>query len=211
MRTWWATLWLIAASLLLAGCATSTVRSSVTSFHELPTQWQQKTYVFERTKEQDNSLEYRTYEDLVRAELNRLGLREASSASPPELIVSFSYGIDARDVRVSEPVLVDPYWYGPAWRGFYGPGFYSPFYDPFWYAPPIVERRESNYRVFTRRLRIVMLRASDRKTVYESTVVSEGGNGALAAVMPYLVRSAFTDFPGQNGATRVVELAVDSR
>jgi hypothetical protein len=200
MKRWLIAILLTVAGALLAGCAT-TINSEVTTFHEWPMQLQDKTYVFERTKEQNNDLEYRNYENLVRSELNRLGFNEASSARAPTLKATLNYGISVRDVREIYPVVVSPSWYGPAWHGYYGP-----FYDPFWYAPPIVEQREANYQVFTRRLRITLSRLADGKMLYETSVVSEGSNGSLAAVMPYMVRSAFTDFPGKSGVPHHVEL-----
>lgn len=199
--------WLIAGILavltvLLAGCA-STVRSNVTAFHDLPASLPDKTYVFERTREQNDSLEYRSYENLVRAELSRLGFREAPAGTTPALKVALSYDIRGRDVREVYPVVINPYpyWYGPAWRGYYGP-----FYDPFWYGPPMVEHRVSQYELFTRRLHIAISRMSDGKKLWETTVVSEGTNGSLAAVMPYMVEAAFKDFPGPSGVPRQVEL-----
>lgn len=203
MRRWLIAVMLAGASILIAGCATPSVRSQVTAFHEWPADLQDKTYVFERTKEQDNNLEYRNYENLVRAELHRLGFMEASNPKSIRLKASLDYGINARDVHISEPVVIDPYpyWYGPAWRGYYGP-----FYDPFWFGPPMVERREFNYQLFTRRLKVTLTRATDGKKLYDVTVVSEGANGSLAAVMPYMVRSAFADFPGKSGVPRVIEL-----
>lgn len=191
---------------LLAGCATPTIRSEVTAFHDWPAnqQYQNVRYMFERSKEQENNLEYRNYENLVRAELNRLGFREAADSKSADVKVSLSYDIKVRDVRIIEPVLVNPYWYGPAWRGYYGP-----FYDPFWFGPPMVERRDVSYQLFTRELKIVLARASDGKRLQEITVVSEGTNGSLAAVMPYMVRAAFADFPGKSGLPRRVELKMD--
>lgn len=186
--------------MLMSGCA-STIKTQVTPFHEWPNYVQDKTYVFERTKDQDNDLEYRTYENLVRGELTRLGFEEASDVRSARLKASLGYSIKARDVRVVYPVVMDPYWYGPAWRGYYGP-----FYDPFWYGPPAVERREESYQIFTRKLRFMLAQMSDGKKVYDTTVVSEGTNGSLAAVMPYMVRAAFMDFPGRNGVPRVVEM-----
>lgn len=205
--------WLIvgifsALSMLLSGCA-STIKSNVTAFHEWPADLHDKSYVFERTKEQNDSLEYRSYENLVRAELTRLGFTEAPAGSKPALKASMNYSIRGRDVREMYPVVVNsyaypfayPYWYGPAWRGYYGP-----FYDPFWYGTPVVEQRVSQYQLFTRELRIALWRMSDGKKLHETTVVSEGTNGSLAAVMPYLVRSAFAEFPGPSGVPRRIEL-----
>jgi len=202
MKRWLIAIVLALSGTLLAGCAT-TIKSEVTTFHEWPAQLQDKTYVFERTKEQNSDLEYRNYETLVRAELNRLGFVEASSARAPTLKAMLTYGTNVRDVHEVYPVVISPYWYGPAWPGYYG---YGPFYDPFWYGPPVVERREANYQLFTHHLRIMLSRIADDKMLYQTTVVSEGTNGSLAAVMPYMVHSAFVEFPGRSGVPHYVEL-----
>lgn len=196
---------LVAVSTLLAGCGTI-IRSDVTTFHEWPDTLPDKSYVFERTKEQNDSLEYRNYENLVRNELTRLGFAEAPSGTRPALKAAIGYSIDGRDVREVYPVVLHPYpyWYGPAWRGYYGPS-----YDPFWFGPPIVEQRVSQYQLFNRQLRVSLSRMSDSKKLFETTVVSEGTNGSLATVMPYMVRSAFTEFPGKSGVPRRIELKMD--
>lgn len=208
MKTWLSA-FILFASAVLSGCSTI-IKSDVTAFHEWPDQLPDKSYVFERTREQNDSLEYLNYENLVRNELNRIGFVEAPAATKPSLKVAMGYSISGRDVREVYPVVVNPYpyWYGPAWRGYYGP-YWGPFYDPFWYGPPIVENRVSQYTVFTRRLHITMTRLADGKKLYETTVVSEGSNGSLAAVMPYMVRSAFADFPGKSGVPRHVELKME--
>lgn len=216
MKRWLNIGLLIFAGTLLAGCG-SFIRSNVTVFHEWPAQLPQQTYVFERTQEQDASLEYRNYENLVRAELNRLGLMEAGPNMAPYMKVRFQTSISVRDVHEVYPVVVQPY-YMSAWsvhNGYwpgYAPGFgpfYDPFYDPFWYGPPMVQQREANYEVFTRQLRLTIARFADDRRLYEATVVSEGKKGSLAAVMPYLVRSMFKDFPGQSGVTRQVEMKME--
>jgi len=58
-------------------------------------------------------------------------------------------------------------------------------------------------------LHVVIMQAADGKKLYDTTVVSEGSNGSLAAIMPYLVRSMFADFPGKNGVPRQVELKME--
>ena len=207
-------LFILSACLLLSACSTM-IKSEVTAFHEWPQETQDKSYAFVLTKEQENNLEYRNYQNLLRTELQKLGFAEQSSAPPARLKVSMEYRMDSRDVRVVEPVAVDP-WYGPGWYGpgFYGPywpyyGYYHPFAYPYWYGSPMVEQRESQYRLFTRQLKIRIARASDGKNLYDVTVNSEGTNGSLPAVMPYMIRSAFKDFPGPNGVPRVVELKME--
>lgn len=196
-----------AASMLLTGCAGTTVRSNVTAFHEWPAETQEKSFVFARSKEHENNLEYRSYENLVRAELQNLGFIEAATANAAKLKVSLSYNVSERDVRVIEPVYVDPFWYGPPpyyyhrWHG-----YYHRFYDPFWYGPTRIEYRDNSFQVFHRQLKVSIARVADSKNIYDVTVDSEGQIASLAAVMPYMVRSAFTDFPGKSGVARRVDI-----
>jgi hypothetical protein len=198
-----------ALCVLLTGCAT-TIQSDVTAFHEWPADLRDKSFVFERSHEQENNLEYRNYENLVRNELRRLGFVDAANGKSARLKVSMQYSIYVRDVRVVQPVMVDPYWYGSPFYGppFYGPHWrgYGPFYDPFWYGPPMVEQREIRYQLFTRQLKLGIAQTADSKKLYDVTVTSEGSNGSLATVMPYMVRSAFVDFPGKSGVPHRVEL-----
>lgn len=212
MRRWWLIL-MVLSSVLLGGCA-SFVRNDVIAFHEWPADLQDKSYVFERKAAQENNLEHQSYENLVRTELQRLGFTEAHSVRTANLKVALNYRIDARDVTVVEPVAVDPYWpygyghpfYGPRWRG-----YYDPFYDPFWYPAPVVQYRERQYQVFKRQLNILITRAKDAKKLYDVTVDSSGGNNSLAFAMPYMVQSAFADFPGRSGVPRHVSMEVKEK
>lgn len=203
----WMLVSLIALSTLFAGCASPTIRSNVTVFQDWPTDVQGQPFVFERSRDQNNDLEYLAYENLVRAELQRLGFAEATAAQSPALKVTMRYSIQGRDVRVVQPVIVDPFWYDaypfyyPRWDGYYGP-----LYSPSWYGAPMTEYRDENYTLYKRQLRVILSRASDSKKLYDVTVDSEGRNGSLAAVMPYMVRSAFEGFPARNGETRRIEL-----
>lgn len=201
-----ATMMFMTLCVLLAGCAT-VIRSEVTAFHEWPANLQDKSFVFERSREQQNNLEYRSYENLVRGELQRLGFAEAANLQSAKLRVTLHYEVHARDVRVVEPVIAEPWYgapfFGPRWHGY---GYYGPFYDPFWYGAPLVQQRDTRFQLFTRQLKVTIAQAAHSKNLYEVTVNSEGTNGSLATVMPYMVRSAFADFPGKSGIPRQVEL-----
>ena len=197
-------------SLLLSGCA-SVIRSDVTAFNEWPANLTDKSFSFTHSAEQNNNLEYRNYENLVSQQLLRLGFTQSANNATAELRVTLSYGVTSRDVRVLEPVAIDPGFYGSP---YYGPGwgyrgFYGPFNDPLWYAPPIVTQRELNFQVFTRHVNVSIARTADAQKLYDVTVVSEGKISSLPMVMPYLIRSAFSDFPGQSGVTRQVTLKIE--
>ena len=211
MKHWFRIL-IVTLMLLLGGCASSTIRSDVTVFHEWPAELREKVFVFERTREQDNNLEYRSYENLVRGELVQLGFVEASANQPAKLKVTLAYSSKVRDLRVIEGTVSDPFWYAlplytHRWRG---RGYYGPYYDPFWPAAPTTEYVESTYQVFSRQVKVGIAQIPTGKKLYDVTVNSEGTNGSLTTVMPYLVRSAFSEFPGQSGVARSITLKMQN-
>ena len=203
-----------ALALLLGGCAT-TYRSDVTTFHQWPAQMADKSYVFEVPPQQDDTLEWRSYQELVRGELARLGFRDANGATPA-LTVSMRFTTTDIPVRVLEPVM-SPFYspmYHPmgrfGYRGFhrrYWGGWYSPFYDPFW-SPAYQVSVEHQYR---RELQVSIKQASDARRLFDVTVHNTSRELSTPQVMPALVRSAFAEFPGPSGAARRVEVTLDEK
>jgi hypothetical protein len=201
-----------ALGLLLTGCA-STVRSDVTTFHQWPADLQDKSYVIEAPPAQDDTLELRSYQNLVRGELARLGFREAVTGTPA-LKVSMRFSTTDIPVRVLEPDYpafypsarfmfgspYRPYWGG---RRYWGGGWYSPFYDPFWGMPQVTEEIRHVYR---RELQVAIKSAADGKRLFDVTVRNNSGEMSTPRQMPALVHSAFAEFPGVSGVARRVEL-----
>lgn len=192
---------------LLAGCA-STVRSNVTVFSDWPAALPDQTYVFERSQAQDKDLEYLNYENLVRNAVRRLGMTEAETGKSPSLKITLSYNVNVVDVRTVQPVYADPFFYG---GGFYGGGFYSRRhlglgYDPFFRGPPLIDYQERIYQLYRRQLHVLIARHADGKSLYDVRVNSQGENPSLVVVMPYMVRSAFAEFPGKNGVARTIDM-----
>ncbi len=200
-----------AALMLLGGCAT-VIRSDVTAFNEWPADLTNKSYVFERTAAQENDLEYKSYENLVGAELQRLGFALPTSTGTAQLKVALKYEITTRDVFATEQVVADPLWYGPygpyEWRR---PGFYNPFYEPLWYRPQVVGQHTFNYQLFQRRLNVTITRAINGKKLYDVTVTSESKINSIPTVMPYLLRSAFIDLSGKSRVPHTVKLKVEEK
>jgi hypothetical protein len=193
--------------LLLTGCA-STVRSNVTTFNQWPAQVDDKTYMFERPLPQEDTLEWRSYQELVRGQLARLGFKDAG-AGKPALTVSMHFittDVPVRVIQAADPFFYPPSahfaWYGPR-RHFYR-GWYSPFYDPFWGNPYALEERIVHQ--YQRELKVGIRSAGDGKQLFDVTVKNASRQPSTAAIMPALVQSAFQDFPGPNGGARVVEL-----
>lgn len=206
---------LVLVGIVLSGCA-STIRNDVTAFHEWPVDLTDPTYAFSRSSEQANNLEYRSYENLVRNELARIGFAEQASAPPAKMKVLLEYSTSVRDMHVIQPVATpDPFWGGPwgwggpafgPWRGPYGyypPGIYYPGSS---FYPPVVQQEELRFQLYKRQLRVRISEAATGKTWYDVTVHGEDSKSPLAEAMPYMVRAAFQDFPGPSGVPRVVEM-----
>ena len=203
-------IFLTALTVLLTGCAT-TIRSDVTAFHDWPAQLHDQSYVFEAPAAEDDTLEYRSYQNLVRAELAKHGFGEASGPDTAKLRVAMSFGTTDLPERVLQ--ATDPFWYGPGyWPGRYGyrygawPGYGRFGYSPFWGGP--MEMEESVRYKFDRKLRITINDRSGRK-LYDVSVHSTSGKRATPQVMPAMVASAFADFPGRSGVPRKVEVKVE--
>ena len=196
-----------AMALLLGGCAT-TISSDVTTFHQWPAQIQDKSYVFETPPAMDNTLEYQSYQNLVRGQLAQLGFREGSTGAAA-LKVAMRFTTTEVPVRVIE--RIDPMFYGYSpFR--YGPRFgprgrfaawHHPFYDPFWSPFPSYQVSvEPRYR---RELQVSIKDARDAR-LFDVTVHNTSQQLSTPAVMPALVHSAFAGFPGPSGGVRRVEL-----
>lgn len=203
-----------ALTLLLSGCAT-TIRSNVTTFHQWPDQLPDKTYVFEAPPVQDDTLEWRTYQNMVRGELTRLGFQDAGAAGTPSLAVSMRFLTTDVPVRVIQPVFshFDHYWMPrtafmrPYRRGYgygYWRGYYSPFYDPFWYGTPSYQ--ETIVHHYKRQVHVGIKSIKDGKRLFDVTVNNMSRNASTPDIMPALVQSAFAEFPGVSGVARTVEL-----
>ncbi len=196
-----------ALTLMLSGCAT-TVTSDVTTFHQWPAQMQDKSYAFEAASPQEDTLELRSYEELVRAQLARLGFHDAGAARPA-LLVSMHFTTPDVPMRVIEPLYPMTYYPSARFR-FMGPrrhawgSFYSPFYDPFW--DPFPAYRVVVRHQYQRELLVAIKSAADGKRLFDVSVHNASEELSTPKIMPALVQSAFEGFPGQSGVARRVEL-----
>lgn len=195
-------------AMLLTGCA-STVTSEVTAFREPA--WKNeapRTYAFERAKGEAAPLEQQTYEQWLAAALAGVGFEQVPGKEA-RYLVSMHYDAVPGIVRVAETVYPDP-WYGP-WGPYWGPyGYYRPWgpwgWGPGYWPPQTVVR---DVPVTASSLRVFFKEASTGRRVYQVTAYNQTEGGSLAAVMPYLIRSAFVDFPAESGRPRRVTLEVE--
>ncbi|SDD27660.1 protein of unknown function [Cupriavidus sp. YR651] len=196
------------AALWLSGCA-STVTTEVTAFRQAG--WQNdapRTYAFEHTPQQEAQLERQTYEQWLADAMAGVGFEQAP-ARQARYLVSMEYDAAPGFVRVAETVYPDP-WYGP-WGPYWGPyGGYRPYgpwgWGPGYWPPQTVVR---DVPVTFSSLRVYFKDAASGKRVYQVTARNTTEGGSLPSVMPYMIRSAFTEFPTESGRPRRVTLEVD--
>ena len=189
----------------VSGCA-STMSTRVTSFQQWPADAQGQTYQF--VQSQSANLEQRAYQDMLRASIGVTGLVEAPQGAPARFEVAFDYGVTQVQVMTRQPY--DPYFYGGYGRyygnpygRFWGPGYgWGGFWGPEWVDVPVTGYRNT-----------VNIRINDRRQngaeVYRSTASTLSDRPEMVRVMPYLVRSIFDNFPGNNGSERDVEYKVN--
>ena len=196
---------------LLTGCA-NTITASVTSFNQWPADMAASTFSYITPVNPTRELEQASYENLVQAELEKLGLKRAAAGQVGRVQVDVAATHRAEDKTYMAPVYQDNYVFFPPYRDAAGnifPGMWGP--DPF--GPRYVGDRPVNRTV---QISALTLRLLDTKVaaqgsqpgkpraVFESRAMYEGDIGDLPAVMPYLVRAVFDAFPGQNGKTHTV-------
>jgi hypothetical protein len=192
---------------VLTGCA-STLRSEVTSFQRWPADatTTQASYSFKRIGKQGESLEHKSYEDLARAELNALGLKEVTTG-PARFQVSLDYDVNTRTEKRREAIWDNSpsYWYPPTYHPTLGwrPGYYGR--DP--WGPSVVGYQTVSRNVSTHRLRVDISDGASK--VFEASALLSDATRSMPRAMPWLIKSVFDQFPGGNGQVRVIEFDTD--
>ena len=200
---------------LLGGCATY-LSTQVTSFHQMAPDHRLagRSFVIEPTPEQQVSLEFRAYADLVRNALIRQGLSSAPG-SDAELGVTLRYSIDSgKAVTYGYPAYgysaFAPVWGLSPYYGYGGVHYAWTAAYPMGYG--VVGTHYTQSMLYRRELRAeITERRADGKgaRLFEGSVVSEGESASLAPVMPAMVQALFSDFPGPNGVSRRVHVRLD--
>jgi hypothetical protein len=194
------------AALTLSGCVSPRfVTSDVTRFHTLPAAPSGQTCAITAIdKEQEQSLEYKQYADMINAKLATLGLRQSTGGpSKADFVVTLKYDVDGPtpDVRSRNSSVSIGYGFGgPRWGV---GGAYDPFYENY----------ANTQQVYVRRVELNMYKGATYGTptaerVFEGRALSEGLNGQIFPVMPYILDALFKDFPGASGSTKTVRIEV---
>lgn len=152
-------------------------------------------------KGQENSLEYKTYQDLVRAELLKHGYQE-TLPEKADVVIAFSYGIDS-----GQTILSSSHTSGTINSGASTP--ISGKLNLLGFGDGGVEA-DTKHTYTTIYNRVFQFYIVNKKTVgteklevlYEASVKSAGSASHLTKVMPGMVKALFKEFPGKSGATR---------
>jgi Domain of unknown function (DUF4136) len=212
----------LAAAFLLGGCA-STLTTQVTSFHQLSDNLQGRRFVIVPTAEQQTSLEFGTYANLVREALTAKGLVDAGETgrNSADLGVGLSYGVTGRTIGMRDGTT--------GYAGFgAGSGGFSMGGVGIGIGFPIGGGGGSDTAQYQRSLTVQIDRLagirderpaatatpspaqpSSGTRIFEARAISEGESASLAPVMRAMVQAIFQDFPGPSGTTRVVRLPLD--
>lgn len=204
--------WLtLCAALLLTGCA-STLTAKVTRFNQWPADTAGASYRFTAPDPQLD-LELQAYQGQVGAELQQLGLRPAGTGETARFVVDVQADLSERQRQRLVPVYNDQWVYVPPWRDAQGRLF-----GGHWVPDPLGARYVGDRTVTqTVQRSQLKLRISEAgpggamRMVFEATAVHEGGDDDLVAVVPYLVRGTFQDFPGANGQVRRLSFDLPAR
>lgn len=198
---------------LLTGCA-GMVQSNVAVFHELPTMPTKVKYAAIPFKDQQGSLEHKSYERLIKEELAKRGFVEVPTEEA-DVVMFFSYGIDSgKEVVSSYPIFgqtgtSSSYTSGTVtsygnYATYSGTTYKTPTYG-------VVGSGVTSDTEYTRFLKVELLESpalakGDIKKIYEAKVISSGSNNQVAVVMPTMIKALFEDFPGKSGSTRKTAL-----
>ncbi|MBU8873680.1 DUF4136 domain-containing protein [Reyranella sp. MMS21-HV4-11] len=176
-----------------------------------------KTFQMLPYSNQEGSLEWQTYSDLVARQLTSRGLVRVEGDVVPDLAVFIAYAIDRGRTTVSSVPMYGQTSSGgtSTTTGYVGTRpVYASTYTPLTYGVTGYAPVESTVYGRAMKIGIVDVRATLAQnktvTVYEATATSSGESGTLNAVMPAIVEGAFKDWPSQSGATRTVSVPLSA-
>jgi hypothetical protein len=200
-----------AATLLLSGCA-STITSQVTTFHEWPNDLKEKTFTVETMPGQENDPEYKVYAAMLGEKLQGLGFNNSKDPNSSELKVVMEYGTLVSEIQLPMALWgtrFDPFWQIHYARFYRRSAFFYPYYSPYYFGRPNSIYMVSDFtatRHFLHQLAVSISERKSGKTLANIKVSTEQISPRISRQMPYLLDSAFMEFPGENGRTNEITL-----
>lgn len=184
---------LVVAGLALAGCA-SGISAEVTRFHRF-TGPPMGSFVVAAAPDQQGGLEFSSQASLISAQMQQLGFTPAAGDAAPDYVVRFTVTQSQFRMGQEENPVNLGVGVGGGSRGTsvgVGLGINLGSRDP-----------DTGY---IDRLRVTMDRGTEKTRIFEGEAKITSRDPSLPAVMPYLAKAVFTDFPGKSGKTENIRL-----
>ncbi len=197
-------------AIALSSC--TSVQSNVTRFHTLPPQGSSQTFEI-RSASSVSGIEFGTYASRVASHLQTYGWTQAGTGNA-DYTVLLDYQMGGSHERQGSTPITGQTGGGTTYHsgsvnsyGNYGStsGAYSgTSYTPATYG--VVGSVPYSVTVHDRYLDM-KIRDRGERSVFEGRVSSTGRSSDIAAVLPQMIDSLFTNFPGESGKTKMIEKA----
>ena len=204
---------------LVAGCA-ATIPSKVTAFHTLSAIGGGKTIaIVPVDKENEDSLEFRSHANRIAQYLGKHDYRVVSASDKPDYYAFVAYWIDeGKAYTYTLPVYVQTGGGFTYHSGTISTPSGTKAYSGYSYSVPaysVFPSRQTDIE-YTKRLLVDILdgkpyREGKTVKVYEAKVVSRGSSEVLSEAVPLMIDALFSNFPGESGKTRTVNLPAAGR
>lgn len=190
----------IAATVLVAGCASTSARHQVMVFHDWPAGLSERTFRFAQTSADEDDLKKRTWRNVVRQELLAAGFVDSTT---PALEIDFNFQTRERKVayRHHAPYFTPYFSFGHAFR-WGGLSISGPLWGWHGYSRPSVSS------VYEHELNLTMkaLRPDKAVKVFEGSSVTRDNGVPSVQALPFLTRAILKDFPGESGVSRTIDV-----
>ena len=202
------------AALFLVSCG-SMVKSDVTRFHSLPPTGDGKSFSIQPSSANRPGIEFNTSAGRVAGHLQAYGWRQASYSSA-DYLVTLGYQMGGSSTRSgSIPIFgqtgggttyhsgsVNSYGSGGSAYGSYSGTSYTP--------ATFGQVGSTPYNVTVHdRFCVVGIRTKGGQSVFEGRANSTGTSSEISEVLPAMIDSIFTEFPGSSGKTKRVSKPVE--
>jgi hypothetical protein len=194
-----------AATFSVVPATARTIASDVVRFHSGITATGQTVALQAADPALASSLEFTTYANQIGAALEKIGFKPAIAGKKADLIGLISYSQTERDVPKPRSGIS---------IGIGGGSFGSGGGVSVGGSIPIGGSGTSTNLVRTTNLELKLQNAADAKTLWEGRATTEGKaapESALTEVIPALIESLTTDFPGTSGKSARIKIKTDKK
>ena len=190
--------------IFLSSCASNKfIVSDVTRHHSIMNNFR-GSFVIEPAKNNDRTLAFLSYAEMVSAQLENIGLTSlVSNDQKPDYIITLDWEIEgpSPDFKSRDSSFFYSFGYGGPYNNLgYGVGY------------PYTGLSKTK-QLYVRRVNLVIYKSNkglidgaDR--IFESTAVSTGSKSQINPVMPFIIAAIFNEFPGDSGSTKSIKLTI---